>query len=107
MTKGHANNPHAGEILKEEFLRPFGLSQNALAKGIHVPANRIHAIVRGIRAVTADTDLRLCRFFGLSEGFFLRLQTAYETMEVKRRMVRTLATIRPFKQNLGHAVVAH
>ena len=77
------HNPMVGEILKAEFLEEIGMSQNALAKAISVPSNRIHAIVNGTRRVTADTDLRLCRFFGLSEGYFLRLQNAYEMMEAK------------------------
>jgi len=66
-------NPHPGVILKEEFLNEIGMSQNQLAEALGVPGNRIHAIVNGTRNVTADTDLRLCRFFGLSEGYFLRL----------------------------------
>lgn len=64
-------NPHPGEILLEEFLKPMGLSQNALARAVHVPPRRINEIVHGKRDVTADTDLRLARYFGLSEGFFL------------------------------------
>ena len=64
-------NPHPGEILAEEFMRPLGLSQNALARSIHVPPRRINELVQGKRAVTADTDLRLARYFGMSEGFFL------------------------------------
>lgn len=63
-------NPHPGEILLEEFLKPMGLSQNALARAIHVPPRRINEIVLGKRTVSADTDLRLARYFGLSEGFF-------------------------------------
>ena len=66
-------NPHPGEILKEEFLKQVGISQNQLAHAIGVPGNRIHAIVNGTRNITGDTDLRLCRFFGLSEGYFQRL----------------------------------
>ena len=58
-------NPHPGEILKEEFLNAIGMSQNQLAHTIGVPGNRIHAIVNGTRAITGDTDLRLCKFFGL------------------------------------------
>ena len=86
----------AGEILKEEFLKEIGMSQNALAKAIGVPSNRIHAIVNGTRRITADTDLRLCRFFGLSEGYFLRLQNAYETMEAKRKLGEQLTAIEPY-----------
>ena len=63
---------HPGEILREEFLAPMGISNYRLAKEIGVPAQRIGEIVAGRRAISADTDLRLCRFFGLSEGFWLR-----------------------------------
>jgi antitoxin HigA-1 len=90
------HNPKVGEILKEEFLEEIGMSQNALAKAIGVPSNRIHAIVNGTRKVTADTDLRLCRFFRLSEGYFLRLQNAYELMEAKRSLGKVLTEIQPY-----------
>src|SRR5215472_13884499 len=96
MTELH--NPHPGEILKEEFLKEIGMSQNQLAQAIGVPGNRIHAIVNGTRNVTGDTDLRLCRFFGLSEGYFLRLLNAYDTMEAKRRIAKELAKIKPYKR---------
>ena len=89
-------NPKVGEILKEEFLEEISMSQNSLAKAIGVPTNRIHAIVNGTRRVTADTDLRLCRFFGLSDGYFLRLQNAYELMEAKRNLGEVLAKIEPY-----------
>ena len=90
-------NPHPGEILKQEFLSEIGLSQNQLAQAIGVPGNRIHAIVNGLRDVSADSDLRLCRFFGLSEGYFLRLQNAYDTLEAKRRIADQLAAIKPYE----------
>ena len=96
MSEQLLNNPKVGEILKEEFLEEIGMSQNALAKAIAVPANRIHAIVNGTRRVTADTDLRLCRYFGLSEGYFLRLQNAYELMEAKRKLGQVLSEIQPY-----------
>lgn len=89
------HNPHAGEILKEEFLDPLGLSQNALARAIGVPPRRINEIVLGKRAITADTDLRLARYFGMSEGFFLGLQTSYELMERKRALGDALDRITP------------
>ncbi len=68
-----------GELLRDEFLIPMAISQYRLAKEIGVPAQRISEIVTGKRAVTADTDLRLCRFFGLSKGYWLRAQAAYDT----------------------------
>jgi len=88
-------NPHAGEILFEEFLKPLGLSQTALARAIGVPPRRINEIVLGKRAVTADTDLRLARYFGLSEGFFLGLQTDFDLMEQRRKIGVRLKAIRP------------
>ena len=90
-------NPHPGEILKHEFLDEIGMSQNRLARALGVPGNRIHAIVNGTRDITADTDLRLSRFFGLSEGYFLRLQNAYDTLEAKRRIAPDIAKIKPFR----------
>ncbi len=90
-------NPHPGEILKKEFLDEIGMSQNRLAQAIGVPSNRIHAIVNGTRDVTGDTDLRLCKFFGLSEGYFLRLQNDYDVLEAKRRIAGQLAKIKPYK----------
>ncbi len=91
------HNPHPGAILKEEFLAEIGLSQNQLARAIGVPGNRIHAIVNGTRDISADTDLRLSKFFGLSEGFFLRLQNAYDTLDAKRRIAEQIARIKPYK----------
>ena len=88
-------NPHPGVILLEEFLRPMGISQNALARAIHVPPRRINEIVLGKRDVTADTDLRLARFFGVSEGFFLGLQTDFDLMERRRKIGSDLKTIEP------------
>ncbi len=67
------------------------MSQNRLAHAIGVPGNRIHAIVNGTRNITADTDLRLCKFFGLSAGYFLRLQNAYDMVEAKRRIAGDVA----------------
>ena len=74
---------HPGEILMEEFLKPFGISQYKLAKEITVPARRINEIVHGKRAITADTALRLSRYFNLSERFWLNLQTRYD-IEVQK-----------------------
>ncbi len=88
-------NPHPGEILLEDFLKPMGLSQNGLANAVKVPPRRINEIVLGKRAVTADTDLRLTRYFGLSEGFFLGLQADHDLMERKREIGPELAAITP------------
>jgi addiction module HigA family antidote len=88
-------NPHPGEILLEEFLRPMELSQNALARAVGVPPRRINEIVLGKRAVTADTDLRLARYFGMSEGFFLGLQADYDLMERRREIGNDLKMIEP------------
>ena len=87
--------PTPGDIRYAEFLRPFGLSQNALARAIGVPPRRINEIVLGKRAVSADTDLRLTRYFGLSEGMFLRLQMDFDLRTKKRVLGRRLEAIRP------------
>jgi addiction module HigA family antidote len=88
-------NPMPGTILRLEFLEPMGLSQNALARAIKVSPRRINEIVLGKRAVTADTDLRLARFFRLSEGFWMGLQTNHELLRRRRQIETELATIRP------------
>ncbi|SDM24022.1 plasmid maintenance system antidote protein, XRE family [Modicisalibacter muralis] len=77
-------NIHPGEILLEDYIEPMGLTKNALATAINVPATRIGEITRGTRAITADTDLRLSRYFGTSEGYWLRLQIAYDLTEARR-----------------------
>lgn len=92
-------NPTPGEILLQEFLKPMGLSQNALARAIRVPPRRINEIVLGKRAVTADTDLRLARYFGLSEGFFLGLQADHDLMARKREIATELRAIQSELRN--------
>ncbi len=87
-----------GELLKEEFLIPMNLSQYRLAKEISVPAQRISEIVSGKRAITADTDLRLCRFFGLSNGYWLRAQAVYDTEVAEEKLSGKLQEIRPWKE---------
>jgi addiction module HigA family antidote len=89
------HNPHPGEILLEEFLKPMDLSQNALARAIGVPPRRINEIVHGLRGVTADTDLRFARFFGLSEGFFVALQSEHDLMQRRREIANELKSIKP------------
>ncbi len=81
---------HPGEILLEEFLKPMGLSQYRLAKDIHVPARRINEIVHGERSVTADTALRLSHYFGMSENFWMNLQTRYDLEIQKDRLAGRL-----------------
>jgi addiction module HigA family antidote len=85
-----------GELLLEEFLRPMGISQYRLAKEIGVPAQRIGDIVAGKRSISADTDLRLCRFFSLSNGYWLRAQAAYDTEVAERILGPKLAKITPW-----------
>ncbi len=77
---------HPGEILLEEFLKPLGMSQYRLAKGISVSPRRINEIVHGKRSVTADTALRLARFYGTSDRFWLNLQTRYDLEIEKDRL---------------------
>ena len=88
-------NPTPGEILLEEFLRPLDLSQTALARALRVPPRRINEIVLGKRAVTADTDLRLTRYFGLTPGFFLGLQADHDLMARRRVLGADLELIAP------------
>ena len=87
-----------GELLREEFLIPTGISQYRLAKETHVPAQRISEIVAGKRSVTADTDLRLCRFFGLSKGYWLRAQAAHDTEVAEDALAGDLSKIRPWQE---------
>ena len=91
-----------GELLLEEFLKPMGVSQYRLAKEIGVPAQRISSIVAGHRAITADTDLRLCRFFGLSNGYWLRAQAAHDTEVAQHALRRDLAAITPWAGGVAH-----
>ena len=85
-----------GELLLHEFLIPMELTQYRVAKEIGVPAQRIGEIVAGKRAITADTDLRLCRFFGLSNGYWLRAQVAYDTEIAQDALADTLEKIKPW-----------
>ncbi|MDP6652321.1 MAG: HigA family addiction module antitoxin [Gammaproteobacteria bacterium] len=88
-----------GELLKEEFLEPMGITKYRLAKEIEVPAQRIGDIVAGKRSITADTDLRLCRFFGLSNGYWLRAQVAHDSEVAERRLEKQLKRIKPWKDH--------
>lgn len=98
--------PHIGEILNEEFLEPLNITQNALAIAVGVPTNRINAIVRGQRGITADTDLRLTKYFGLTKGYFLRLQSNLELLEQGHKIEKELSNIVPFKQKQNDIGIA-
>lgn len=87
-----------GELLKEEFLEPLGVSQYRLAKATGIPAQRIGQIVLGRRRITADTDLRLCRYFGLTDGYWLRAQVAYDVEEARTALEADLQDIQPLDQ---------
>ncbi len=89
------HNPHVGEILKHEFLEELDISENALADAIGVSHLTIQRIAQAQSPISAEIDLRLCRYFKLSEGYFLRLQNAYELMEAKRKLGETLNQINP------------
>ena len=86
-----------GELLREEFLVPMGLSQYRLAHEIGVPAQRIGQIIAGRRSVSADTDLRLRRFFGLSNGYWLRAQAAFDTEVAEAALSKELRKIKPWR----------
>jgi len=88
-------NPTPGEILLLEFIEPMGLTQNGLARAIGVPPRRINEIVLGKRAITADTDLRLARYFRVSEGFWLGLQTDHDLLRQRRKIAAELDRIEP------------
>ena len=96
-----------GEILLEAFLKPMGLSQYRLAKEIGVPAQRISEIIHGKRSITADTDLRLCRFFGLSNGYWLRAQIAHDTEIAEAELGQILNKITPWKTIVAQQGTSH
>ena len=83
LMKNYISTPTISEILKEEFMEPLGLTAYRLAKDIKVPVSRIQEILHDKRRITADTDLRLCKYFGMSKGFFLRLQMDLDLLEAE------------------------
>jgi addiction module HigA family antidote len=87
--------PTIGEVLDIEFLKPLNISQNALAKALGIPQNRISDIINGKRGVSADTDLRLCRFFGLTDGYFSGMQMDFDRIAAKRKIQDELNKIVP------------
>ena len=93
-----ANNlPTIGEVLALEFIGPLNISQNALAKALGIPQNRLSDIINGKRGVSADTDLRLCKYFGLTDGYFSGLQMDFERIAAKRKLQKELNKIIPLK----------
>ncbi len=94
-TTTELRNPTPGDVLMEDFLKPSDMSQSALARAIGVSARRINEIVLGKRAITADTDLRLSRYWSLSDGFWLSLQTDHDLMERRRQLGDLLDKIEP------------
>ena len=95
ITTDEIPNPTPGDILLLDFIEPMGLTQNGLARAIGVPPRRVNEIVLGKRAVTADTDLRLARYFGVSDGFFLGLQADYDLLRQRRKIAQELERIEP------------
>ena len=89
---------HPGEVLREEFLVPMGITPHALALALHVPAPRINDIVRERRAITADTAMRLARFFNMSAEFWMGLQSDFEVALAKKSLATDLESIQPFKR---------
>ena len=89
--------PNIGEVLALEFLEPMNISQNSLAKALGIPQNRLSDIINGKRGVSADTDLRLCKYFGLTDGYFSGLQMDFERIAAKRKLQKDLKKIIPLK----------
>ena len=89
------HNPHAGEMLAGEFMEPMALDAATLAAALDIPAENLEAVIDGDRAMDAALDLRLARYFGMSEGFFMRLQIRYELLEAKRALNGELDRIVP------------
>lgn len=95
----HRPPTHPGEMLLEEFLIPMNLTQRALAKGIHVPYQRINEIVNGKRGITPSTSLRLAKFFGTSAGLWMNLQLRWDLYHAQKSEEKTLQTIEPFNNS--------
>lgn len=96
----HREPTHPGEMLLEEFLIPMGITQRELAQGIHVPYQRINEIINKRRGVTPSTALRLAKFFGVSEDFWMNLQLRWDIYKAKLNEAKELKTIRAIKMNV-------
>ena len=101
VSVGHLSSVTPGELLLEEFMIPMGITAYRLAKEINVPAQRIGEIVKGRRAITADTDLRLCRFFELSDGYWLRAQAAHDIQLAQSKLGKKLSLIKPWSSRVA------
>lgn len=99
LRKSHLWNIHPGQILREEFLLPMKITSYQLAKCLQIPVPRIHDIVLEKRGITADTAIRLARYFGTSEEFWMNLQTSYEVRLAKARLTRSIHRIAPLKKS--------
>ncbi|MDR2543615.1 MAG: HigA family addiction module antidote protein [Treponema sp.] len=91
------NFPTVGEVLALEFLEPMNISQNSLAKVLGIPQNRLSDIINGKRGISMDTDLRLCKYFGLTDGYFIGLQMDFERIATKHKLQKELKKITPLK----------
>jgi addiction module HigA family antidote len=89
--------PTIGEVLSAEFLEPMNITQNALAKALGIPQNRLSDIINGKRGVSADTDLRLCKYFGLADGYFTGMQLDFDRIAAKRNILDDLKKIVPLQ----------
>lgn len=94
-------NVHPGETLREEFLKPMGISVYELARQIHLTRSRVNDIVRQRRAITADTALRLARFFGTTPQFWMNMQASYELRNADNELGRTISEIQPAKKRVA------
>ena len=93
----HREPTHPGEMILEEFLMPMGITQRELAKAIHVPYQRVNEIINKRRGITPSTALRLAKFFGVSEGFWMNLQLRWDLYKAKQSEEKELKSIRPFQ----------
>ena len=91
------NIPAIGEVLASEFLEPMNISQSSLARALGIPQNRLSDIINGKRGISPDTDLRLCKYFGLTDGYFIGMQMDFERIAAKRRLQKELMKIVPLK----------
>jgi addiction module HigA family antidote len=111
MKRENIHNPHPGEIIQHHFLDELNMEANELSRLIGIPRSELSKILNAKKGITAETDLLLCRFFELSEGYFLRLQNAYDTLEAKRKpkVYAKLREIQPLDRATvgGKSILTH